>query len=84
MYILINNMIGEKTIDLSYSIKNFDFMEITVIAMFSDNIRYKVEKAFTFVPPNSPGDKVLVSSRSYAGRELISTLGGVNGLTLIL
>ena len=44
MYIMINNIIDEKTIDLSYSIKNFDSAEIAVIAMFSENIRYEVKK----------------------------------------
>ena len=56
MYIKINN-IGEKRIDLSYPIKNSNSSkedpegscstEITVITMFSDNIQYEVEKAFT-------------------------------------
>ena len=81
MYITINDIIGEKKTDLSYPSKNFDSSEIAVIAMFSDNILYEVEKAFKFIPPNSPGDKVLIESKTYAGRELISALGGVNGLT---
>ena len=79
MYITINDVTGEKTINLSYPICSSK--EVAVIGMLSDNIRYKVKKAFTFIPPNSPGDRRLISSRSYAGRELISTLGGVNGLT---
>ena len=75
MYITINDIIGEKRIDLSYPIKNFDSEEIAVIAMFSNNFQYEIEKVFTFIRPNSPGDKVLISSRSYAGRELIPVLG---------
>ena len=51
--------------------------------MFSDNIRYKVEKAFTLIPPISPGDKVLISSRPYAGRESISFLGMVDLTDLV-
>ena len=78
---MINNIIDEKTIDLSYSIKNFDSAEIAVIAMFSENIRYEVKKAFTFIPSVSPGDKVLIESKTYAGRELISALGGIVDLT---
>ena len=49
--------------------------------MLSDNIQYEVEKAFSFIAPDSPGDRVLISSKTYAGRELIHLLGGVNGLT---
>ena len=79
MYITINGIIGEKRIDLFYSIKNFDSRkEFAVITMFSDNTRYEVEKAFTFILPTSPGNKVLISSRSYTGRELIHFLGMVD------
>ena len=82
MYITINDIKGEKRIDLSYPIKNFDSnKEITVITMFSNNFQYEVEKAFTFIPPDSPGNKVLIKSKTCVGRKLISVLGGVNGLT---
>ena len=38
MYITINDIIGEKMIDLSYPIQNFDFSnEVAVISIFSDN-----------------------------------------------
>ena len=38
MYITINNIKGEKRIDLSYSIQNFDSSkEVAVIRMLSDN-----------------------------------------------
>ena len=43
MYITINNIKGEKRIDLSYSIQNFDSdKEITVIRMLSDNVQYQI------------------------------------------
>ena len=42
MYITINDIKGEKRIDLSYSIDSD--MEIAVIIMLSDNIQYKVLK----------------------------------------
>ena len=42
MYITINNVKGEKRIDLSYSIHSDK--EIAVIRMLSDNIQYKVLK----------------------------------------
>ena len=37
MYITINDIIGEKRIDLSYPIKGKD---ITVVSMFSNNVLY--------------------------------------------
>ena len=47
MYITIDDVIGEKMIDLSYPIQNFDFSkEVAVISMFSDNIQYKVTETF--------------------------------------
>ena len=45
MYITINDVIGEKTIDLPYPIQNFDSSkEVAVVRMLSDNIQYKVTK----------------------------------------
>ena len=45
MYITINNIIGEKTIDLSYSIRNFGLSkEITVISILSENTQYEMTK----------------------------------------
>ena len=41
MYITINNIKGEKRIDLSYSIKNFDSAEIAVVSLFSNNVQYQ-------------------------------------------
>ena len=39
MYITINDVIGEKMIDLSYPIKNFDSSkEVAVVSMFNNNI----------------------------------------------
>ena len=37
MYITINDVIGEKRIDLSYPIKG---KEIAVVSMLSDNVQY--------------------------------------------
>ena len=51
MYITINNIKGEKRIDLSYSIQNFDSskerlgtlsVEIAVIRMLSYNVKYEI------------------------------------------
>ena len=70
MYITINDVKGEKRIDLSYPIH--PRKEITVISLFSNNFQYEIEKDFLFIPPNSQGNKVLIKSKAYTGRELIS------------
>ena len=45
MYIMINGVIGSKTIDLSYPIWNFSSSkEIAVISMSSENTQYKMIK----------------------------------------
>ena len=47
MYITIDDVIGEKTIDLSYPIQNFNSSKkVAVISMFSDNIQYQVTETF--------------------------------------
>ena len=47
MYVNIDDVIGEKMIDLSYPIQNFNSSkEVAVISMFSDNIQYKVTETF--------------------------------------
>ena len=82
MYITINNVIGEKTIDLSYPIHSFNTRkEIAVISMFSDNIQYKVVKSHTIIDDISPGNKKLILSKTYTGKELISDLEGMIELT---
>ena len=43
MYITIDNIKGEKRIELSYSIQNFDSSkEVAVIRMLSDNVQYQI------------------------------------------
>ena len=54
MYITINIIKGEKRIDLSYSIQNFDSDKgITVIRMLSDNIKYEILKLRLVMDPIS-------------------------------
>ena len=69
MYITINNIKGEKRIDLSYSIQNFDSTarrgeaskeclgarsaEIAVIRMLSDNVKYEILKLRAVMDPIS-------------------------------
>ena len=52
MYITINDIKGEKRIDLSYSIQNFDSgKEIAVMRMLSDNIQYDILKLRAVMDP---------------------------------
>ena len=77
MYITINNIKGEKRIDLSYSIHNFDSgKEIAVIRMLSDNVKYKILKLRAVMDPVSDTKK-MIPSGTYAGRELLSMLEGI-------
>ena len=74
MYIMINNIKGEKRIDLSYSIQDFDSdKEIEVIRMLSDNVKYQLLKLRAVMDPISDAKKTIPSG-TYAGRELISML----------
>ena len=72
MYITINNIKGEKRIDLSYSIQNFDSgKEVAVIRMLSDNVKYEILKLHAVMDPIS-NTKKMIPSGTYAGRELLS------------
>ena len=77
MYITINNIKGEKRIDLSYSIQNFDSgKEITVIRMLSDNVKYEILKLHAVMDPISNAKKTIPSG-TYAGRQLLSIVEGI-------
>ena len=77
MYIRINNIKGEKRIDLSYSIQNFDSdKEIAVIRMLSDNVKYEILKLHLVMNPISDLKKT-VPSGTYAGRQLLSIVEGM-------
>ena len=77
MCITINNIKGEKRIDLSYSIQNFDSdKEIAVIRMLGDNVKYEILKLCSVMDPISDSKK-LISSGTYAGRELLSIQEGI-------
>ena len=77
MYITINNIKGEKRIDLSYSIQNFDSdKEIAVIRMLSDNVQYQILKLCAVMDPISDVKKTIPSG-NYAGRQLLSMLEGM-------
>ena len=72
MYITINDIKGEKRIDLSYSIDSDK--EIVVIIMLSDNVQYKVLKLRSVMDLDS---KKLIPSATYASRELLFMLEGM-------
>ena len=77
MYITINNIKGEKRIDLSYSIQNFDSdKEIAVIRMLSDSVKYEILKLRTVMDPISDTKKLILKG-TYASRELLSMLKGI-------
>ena len=73
MYITINDIKGEKRIDLSYSIDSDK--EIAVIIMLSDNIQYKVLKLRSVMDLDS---KKLIPSGTYASRKLLSMPDSLN------
>ena len=77
MYITINNIKGEKRIDLSYSIRNFDSdKEIAVIGMLSDNVQYEILKLRSVMDPISDTKK-MIPKGAYACRQLLSTVEGM-------
>ena len=74
MYIRIDDIKGEKRIDLSYSIDSDK--EIAVIIMLSDNIQYKVLKLRSVMDPISDRKKMILSE-TYTSRQLLSMLEGI-------
>ena len=75
---MINNIVGKKTIYLSYPIRNFhSSKEVAVIIMLSDNVQYDIIKPCSIIDSTSPGNKKLILSRTYAGGELIYVLEGM-------
>ena len=77
MHIIINNIKGEKRIDLSYSIQNFDSdKEIAVIRMLSDNVEYEILKLSSVMDPISDA-KETIPRGTYEGRQLLSIVEGI-------
>ena len=75
MYITINDILVEKTIDMSYPVRSGK--EVAVIGMLSDNIQYEIIKPQTIIDDISPGNKKLILSKTYAGRELLTISEGM-------
>ena len=77
MYITINNIEGEKRIDLSYSIQNFDpSKEVAVIRMLSNNVKYEILELHAVMDPIS-NTKKMIPIKINAGRELLSIVKGM-------
>ena len=84
MYITINDVIGKKTIDLSYPIQNFGSskeapegphsVEIAVISMLSENTQYEMTKPLKLKLVDGSEKEVL--SKSYTSRELNAFVEG--------
>ena len=69
MYITINNIIGEKTIYLSYPICSFNpRKEITVVSMLNDNIQYEMTKPFGLKLVDGSEKQIL--KKTYTIREI--------------
>ena len=69
MYITINGIIGEKTIDLPYPIYSFNTRkEIAVISILSDNVQYEMKEPFKLKLMG--GGEKQVSKKTYTRREL--------------
>ena len=79
MYIMIDDIKGEKRIGLSYPFHLNK--EITVIIMLSDNIQYEILKLRSVMDLES---KKLIPSGTYVGRELLSMLEGMVELNKFL
>ena len=75
MYVTINDIKGEKRIDLSYSIQNFDSGK-AVIRILSDNVKYEILKLRAVMDPIS-NTKKIIPNGTYAGRELLSNVEGM-------
>ena len=75
MYITINDIKGEKTIDLSYPIRNFgSSKEITGISMLSENTQYEMTKPLKLKLVD--GNEKEVLNKTYMSRELNAFVEG--------
>ena len=78
MYILIDNIIGEKTIHLQYPIENLDnSKQIAIVEIFMDNVTYKIVANFEVTL--TVGDikvKKVISLGTYTKRDLSAYFSG--------
>ena len=71
MYITINDVIGEKTIDLSYPI--YPEKEIAVVSMLSNNSQILLQKSMEVLLYT--GKKIVLNKGVYMDKELNSLIG---------
>ena len=75
MYVTINNVIGEKRIDLAYPIKNFDSSkEVAVVSVFGDNIQYELAVPWTL--ESGEGNNKRIKAGTYTRKELTDLVAG--------
>ena len=70
MYITINDVIGEKRIDLYYPVKGKD---IEVVSMLSDNVQYWLQGPTEVLLKT--GKKIVLNKGVYKDKELNSLIG---------
>ena len=78
MYITINDIIGSKTIDLSYPIhptagRGKARKEITVVSMFSNNVQYWLQGSIEVLLKT--GKKIVLNKGVYMDKKLNSLIG---------
>ena len=71
MYITINDIIGEKRIDLSYLIH--PRKEISVVSMFSNNVQYCLQGTIEVLLKT--GKKIVLNKVVYTDKELNALIG---------
>ena len=71
MYITINDVIGERMIDLSYPI--YPEKEIAVVGMFSNNYQILLQKSMEVLLYT--GKKIVLNKGVYMDKELDSLIG---------
>ena len=71
MYITINDIIGEKRIDLSYPIHSG--REVTVVSMFSSNVQYWLQGSIEVLL--KMGKKIVLNKVVYMDKELNALIG---------
>ena len=70
MYITVNDVIGEKMIDLSYPIQG---KEVAVVIMLSDNVQYLLKEPMKI--RLKTGEDVALTKGVYMDKELNTIIG---------
>ena len=84
MYITINDIKGEKRIDLSYPIQNFDSRkEIAVVSLFSKNVQYWVTGDNLKFELKTGQEVSLLKGMMYTDEELSAMIGLEYKLTML-